>query len=97
MRKFVIFLLFMLCFLSIEAQQISLVVDNQNPGWLSNKIGYGDQKSVQNLKVTGYINSTDLSFIGELIGKQSLNGILDLEDAYIVGDTDNIIDKAYFG
>ena len=97
MRRFVIFLLFMLCFLSIEAQQISLVVDNQNPGWLSNKIGYGDQKSVQNLKVTGYINSTDLSFIGELIGKQSLNGILDLEDAYIVGDTDNIIDKAYFG
>lgn len=99
MRRFVIFLLFMLCFLSIEAQQISLVVDNQNPGWLSNKIGYGDQKSVQNLKVTGYINADDLTFIGEMISKQSLRGTINLEGVNIVGKTtseDNVMPKNAF-
>ena len=41
----------------MNAQKTSLTVDCQTPGWLSSKINYSDQKSVQNLKVTGYIKN----------------------------------------
>lgn len=78
--------------ISAMGQATSLVVDNQTPGWLSSKINYGDQQTVENLKVTGYINSTDIAFIGQLMSKQSLKGRLDLGEANIVGsttDTDN--------
>lgn len=68
-------------------QATSLTVDNQTPGWLSSKIGYGDQQTVKNLKVTGYLNADDLKFIAKLMAEQSLNGRLDLEDANIVGST----------
>lgn len=71
----------------IYAQKTSLTVDCQNPGWLSNKIAYGDQKTIQNLKLTGYINADDLAFIGEMVSKQSLRGCIDLEDVNIVGKT----------
>ena len=98
MKRTFLFLVVALCFLSVRAQQTSLLIDNQTPGWLSSKIGYADQKTVQNLEITGYLNYTDLTFIGELISKQNLNGVLNLENVYIVGDTeDNVIDKAYFG
>lgn len=76
------------------AQATDLVVDCQTPGWLSSKINYGDQQTVQNLKVTGYINKTDMEFIGTLISSRSLNGELDLSECNIVGDTpskDNIL------
>ena len=68
----------------MNAQKTSLTVDCQTPGWLSSKINYSDQKSVQNLKVTGYINGTDIKFIRELNINLSLHGIIDLEDANIV-------------
>ena len=70
--------------LTMLAQATSLVVDNQTPGWLSSKINYGDQATVRNLKVTGYINATDLKFIGTLIQNRSLDGRLDLSDANVV-------------
>ena len=76
------------------AQATDLVVDCQTPGWLSSKINYGDQQTVQNLKVTGYINNTDMKFIGTLISSRNLNGELDLSECNIVGDTpskDNIL------
>ena len=71
------------------SQAISLEVDCQNPGWLSSKIAYGDQKTIQNLKLTGYINADDLTFIGQMISKQSLRGCIDLENVNIVGKTTN--------
>lgn len=66
------------------AQATDLVIDCQTPGWLSSKINYGDQQTVKNLKVIGYINATDLRFIGSLT-QMSLNGTIDLADATIVG------------
>lgn len=92
MRK--IILLFVLAFVAVvaSAQKTSLVVDNQTPGWLSSKINYGDQKTLVNLTVTGYVNQTDIDFINQLIEEQSLHGRLDLSDVEIVGksrDYDN--------
>lgn len=69
------------------AQNTSLVVDNQNPGWLSNKIPFKDQESVKNLTVTGYINGTDIKFIRELFNNRQL-AHLDLSDANIVAGGD---------
>ncbi|MBR4924597.1 MAG: hypothetical protein IKZ61_02485 [Prevotella sp.] len=86
-----ILLLFTLFVVSIVAfaQTTSLEVDCQNPGWLSSKIAYSDQKTLQNLKVTGYINGTDIRFIRELNTNLSLHGIIDLEDANIVSGGDS--------
>ena len=89
----------MFCCLFAKAQQTSMVIDNQTPGWLSSKINYADQQTLQNLKVTGYINADDLKFIGQMMMKQSLRGCIDLEDANIVGKTtsaDNVMPKNAF-
>ena len=67
------------------AQQTSLTVDCQSPGWLSYIIKYGDQVTVKNLTVSGYINSDDLKFLGNLIGNRALKH-LDLSMANIVYD-----------
>lgn len=73
-----------------SAQTKSLVIDNQTPGWLSSKLNYGDQQTIENLTVTGYINATDLSFIGTLMQKHSLDKFLDLSEVSIIGNaTDN--------
>lgn len=85
MRKLILFLTLVFASTLAMAQATSLVVDNQTPGWLSSKINYGDQKTVVNLKVTGYINQDDVTFINQLISKQKLHGKLDLEDADVVG------------
>lgn len=95
-----IILLFLLALsLCANAQLTSLTIDNQTPGWLSSKINYGDQKTIKNLKVTGYINSEDLMFIGEMISRHSLRGCIDLEDVNIVGSTaseDNVMPENSF-
>ena len=99
MKRIFLFLVVALCFLSVRAQQTSLVIDNQTPGWLSSKIGYGDQKTIHNLKITGYINAEDLKFIGEMICKQALRGCIDLENVNIVGktaDEDNVMPENAF-
>ena len=99
MKRTFLFLVVALCFLSVRAQQTSLVIDNQTPGWLSNKIAYGDQKTIHNLKITGYINAEDLKFIGEMICKQALRGCIDLENVNIVGktaDEDNVMPENAF-
>lgn len=86
--------------LAAMAQATSLVVDNQTPGWLSSKINYGDQRTLVNLKVTGYIDETDLKFIGSLM-KRSLNGKLDLTDVSVVNckayDSDSEEHDNYIG
>lgn len=81
MRK--LFLFMMVCsYVLCMGQATSIVIDNQTPGWLSSKISYGDQQTVKNLKVTGYVNTTDLAFIGTLM-RNSLNGYLDLTDIVV--------------
>lgn len=53
-----LFSLIMAMFIGLNtyAQHTSLIVDNQTPGWLSSKIEYKDQQTLENLKITGYIN-----------------------------------------
>ncbi len=70
--------------MSMFAQATSLTVDCQTPGWLSSKINYGDQLTLENIKVTGYINGTDIQFIYDLNSQRSLTGVIDLEDVSIV-------------
>lgn len=78
-----------------NAQQTSLTIDNQTPGWLSSKINYGDQMTVEKLEVSGYINADDLKFIGILITDHSLNKKLNLSNVEIVPD--NILEENAFG
>ncbi len=98
--KGVIFIISLCIVTCTSAQDLFLEVDCQNPGWLSNMISYPQQQSVKNIKVTGYINATDLSFLGGLNTNQQLNGIINLEDVKIVGEShedDNKITEGYFG
>lgn len=85
--KNIITVMLLMCFTCISAQNTILVVDNQNPGWLSNKIPFKDQESVKNLTVTGYINGTDIKFLNELFDRRQLTH-LDLTDSYIVAGGD---------
>lgn len=95
MKKFSFFSLMLLVHLCVYAQQTSLTIDNQTPGWLSSKINYGDQLTVQNLTVTGYLNKSDLEFIGTLIVNQSLNKKLDLTNSNIVGENNSKNDQLW--
>ena len=84
--------IFCVCFaicMALFAQTTSLTIDNQTPGWLSSKINYGDQETVENLKVTGYVNVTDLRFIGSLMQNRNLHGCVDLSEVRVVGDKNN--------
>ena len=84
--KYLLPLILLMCsYVLCGAQATSLTIDNQTPGWLSSKINYGDQQTVENLKVTGYLNSTDLVFIGSMMQKHHLTDV-DLTDANIIGD-----------
>lgn len=89
MNKFLSMLVLLICtnLATMFAQNTTLEVDNQYPGWLSSKIPFKDQASVQNLTVTGYINGTDVKFIRELINNRQLSH-LDLSDANIVAGGD---------
>lgn len=80
--------------LNTYAQHTSLIVDNQTPGWLSSKIEYKDQQTLENLKITGYINGTDIKFIREL----NINRVLvslDLSEAHIVAGGESYNGKFY--
>lgn len=87
MKHILIFLVLLCIYVESGAQAISLTIDNQNPGWLSSKINYGDQQTTEYLTITGYVNSADLLFIGSLMQKHNLDKSLDLSDAFIVGNT----------
>ncbi len=90
MKHSLTFILALCCHLMCGAQATSLTIDNQTPGWLSSKINYGDQLTVKNLTLTGYLNGTDFNFILELANRRSLDGVLDLSEAYIVGGGDKV-------
>ena len=85
MKKSLLLSLVLCINLCTHAQATDLVVDCQTPGWLSSKINYGDQQTVKNLKVTGYINDEDLRFIGRLT-QLNLN-VVDLGEANILGNS----------
>lgn len=72
------------CCLKVFSQATSLTVDCQTPGWLSSMINYGDQQTLENIKVTGYINGTDIQFIYDLNSQRALTGVIDLGDVSIV-------------
>ena len=84
MKKIILLLMLIAATITTSAQQTSLVIDNQTPGWLSSKINYEDQQTLVNLTVTGVLNKTDLEFINKLMNTYSLKGKLDLSDAEIV-------------
>ena len=69
--------------ISAKAQQTSMTIDNQTPGWLSSRINYGDQQSLVNLKLTGYVNNDDIDFLINLTKKFSLK-VLDTEELHFV-------------
>lgn len=77
------------------AQQTSLTIDNQTPGWLSSKIEYTDQQTLEYLKVTGYINGTDINFIRDLNIDHALTS-LDLSEAHIVAGGEPYRGKTYY-
>lgn len=84
MKKYIVLIMLLsCCCISISAQQTTMTVDNQMPGWLSSKIAYSDQLSLKNLTVTGYINGEDIKFIKDLMQNKNLIH-LDLSDANIV-------------
>lgn len=84
------------------AQATSLIIDNQTPGWLSSKINYSDQLTVENLTLSGYLNGVDFQFISELNKLHNLCGKIDLSSAHIVaysGDAttrDNVLKGKWF-
>ena len=87
MKRFIIAILATFSFyIAAYSQATDIVVDCQTPGWLSSKINYGDQQTVMNLKVTGYINDVDLKFIGSLMEDYQLHGRVDLSDVNVVGN-----------
>ena len=89
--KVVLFTMLMLvCANDIEAQQTTLTVDCQTPGWLSSKIGYKDQLSVKDLTVTGYLNLTDMSFLAGLTKNSLVH--LDMSGVEMIEKPDGLKD-----
>lgn len=94
-RIYVFYVCFALC-MALFAQATDLTIDNQTPGWLSSKISQADRLTVENLKVTGYVNVNDLKFIGGLMENRNLHGCVDLSEVYVVGNKDNYMGKGSF-
>lgn len=88
MKKLICFFcLLLFFFLSLSAQEVSMVIDNQTPGWLSSQFTYNQRQSVEDLTVTGYIDKTDMTFINSLIKDYNLK-VLDLSEV-------NLTEPAY--
>lgn len=93
MRKLIIVIAFALCsYVSTLAQVTSLTVDCQHPGWLSNSIDFQTQQSLESIKISGYINGTDIKFIRELNQKRNLK-VIDLEDVNIVAGGEAYLER----
>lgn len=83
--KHLLTILLLLCsYILSGAQATTLSVDNQTPGWLSSKINYADQQTVESLTITGYLNGTDIEFLRSLNSDRNLRGTIDLRNAIIV-------------
>lgn len=84
MKKLIILSMLLCSYILCGAQATTITIENQTPGWLSSKINYGDQQTLQSLTVTGYLNSDDLKFIGTLMKTHNLINTLDISDCQIV-------------
>lgn len=84
----------LMSYLNAFPQVTSLTIDCQNPGWLASYISPTDVQSIRSLRVTGTINSTDLSTIGNLVKNYQLHERLDLENVDIEG---NMLSGEMFG
>lgn len=84
MKQFLTLLLLVGSHMLCDAQATTLMVDNQTPGWLSSKINYGDQQTVEDLVISGYINGTDIDFLRSLNIDRNLRGCIDLRNVTIV-------------
>jgi len=100
MKKLLFVTAFMLCScLNAFSQATFLTIDCQTPGWLSSMISYEDQQTLESIKIIGYINGNDISFIRNLNLNRSLRGVIDLADANIVsgaGTQDNTMSAKIF-
>lgn len=99
MKRVILLMLLAYSYVLCIGQATTLVVDNQTPGWLSSKINYGDQLTVESLKINGFLNPEDLKFIGTLINSHSLKGHLNLEDCQIIdktGSLTNVLEENCF-
>lgn len=67
------------------AQATSLTIDLETPGTLLEKINFQDRSTLQELRVTGYINNDDLTVMAGMIDNANLK-VLDLENALICSD-----------
>lgn len=92
MKKMLLSCLLVCLNLVANAQVTDLVVHCPKVGQLKNLISEDDQKTVKNLKVTGYVDGEDFVFIGRLMNSYSLDGVLDLSECSVPG---NEIDGFY--
>lgn len=84
--KKVLFLLFALVLHNnLFAQEKRIVIDNQTPGSLSDRLTYPQQRTVEDMTIKGYINKKDMDFINSLIKDYNLK-ILDLSNVTTVLD-----------
>ena len=99
MKKTLLLCMMIWSYMAAHAQATDLVIDNQTPGWLSSKINYSDQQTVENLKITGFVNPVDIKFIGQLFYK-SLSGVLDMSEVNVVAEDhlgkDNYMEFSFF-
>lgn len=95
MKKYLVLCLSLCISVLANAQATDLVVDCQTPGWLSSKINYGDQQTVKNLKVTGYLNGTDINFLVHLQSEYKLRS-LDLSETNIVRGGEKVFISSYY-
>lgn len=94
MKRIVIFIAILFVAHIGYAQTTSLTIDCQTPGWLQSYMNPADIQSVENLKVTGIINESDLVLIGNLVKNYSLQGKLDLSEVSI---ENNQLTSSMFG
>ena len=88
MKQIYIFLVCLLAFLNVNAQDKVMTIDNQTPGWLSSKMTYAQQVAVEDLTITGYINPTDMKFVNGLINQRKLK-VLNINQVHLVDDNNN--------
>ena len=80
-KDFIVFLIVCCHIQMANAQQKSITINCQTPGYLSDDIPVEVQKVLENLTVSGELNNKDLNFISEVILRGKLKH-LDLSKAY---------------
>ncbi|GEM_PF-924904 len=85
MKNLLLTLAFVLLCMNVFSQTTTLTIDCQTPGWLSSLLTYSQQKTVEELTLTGYVNKTDVDFVNDLIKNYNLK-VLDLSNVTTISD-----------